>query len=111
MQVASGPKGYENFTPLGNLRRSLRRISVSRSKSEVVPVPQALKLQQMQTQNSYEDRENSSDAYVISDKSNGKNVISNQPQSRNQPESTEGFSTSNKGLFSVPFKGNSIFSL
>ena len=102
MKLASGPKNYENFTPIGNLRKSFRRLSVSnRRKSEVAPVPQALKLKQMQTQNSYEDKENSSDAYVISDKSNDKNVISNQPQSRNQPESTEGYKTNNKGLFSV----------
>ena len=104
MQVASGPKGYENFTQLSNLRKSFRRLSVShRRKSEVAPVPQALKLTQMQTQTSYsEDTENSSDAsHAISDKSNDQTVISNQPQSRNQPESRN----------SVPSKGSLIFQL
>ena len=112
MKLASGPKNYENFTPIGNLRKSFRRLSVSsRRKSEVAPVPQALKLKQMQTQNSYsEDRENLSDAsHALSDKSNDKNVISNQPQSRNQLESTEGYTTNDKGSHSLPSKGNSIF--
>ena len=113
MKLASGPKNYENFTPIGNLRKSFRRLSVSsRRKSEVAPVPQALKLKQMQIQNLYsEDRENSSDAYALSDKSNDKNVISNQPQSRNQPESTEGYNTNNKGSHSLPSKGNSKLQL
>ena len=113
MKLASGPKSYENFTPLGNLRKSFRRLSVSsRRKSEVAPVPQALKLQQMQTQHSYsEDGHNLNDAYALSDKSNDKNVISNQPQSRNQPESTEGYNTNNKGSHSLPSKGNSKFQL
>ena len=104
MQVASGAKGYENFTQLSNLRKSFRRLSVShRRKSEVAPVPQALKLKQMQTQTSYsEDTENSGDAsHAISDKSNDQTVISNQPQSRSQPESRN----------SVPSKGNLIFQL
>ena len=112
MQVASGPKGYENFNQFSNLRKSFRRLSVShRRKSEVAPVPQALKLKQMQTQTSYsEDTENSSDAsHAISDKSNDQTVISNQPQSRNQLESTEGYTTNDKGSHSLPSKGNSIF--
>ena len=109
MQVASGPKGYENFTQLSNLRKSFRRLSVShRRKSEVAPVPQALRLKQMQTQTSYsEDIENSSDAsHAISDKSNDQTVISNQPQSRNQPESRN-----NEGSHAVPSKGNLIIQL
>ena len=113
MKLASGTKGYENFTPLCNLRKSFRQLSVSnRRKSEVAPVPQALKLKQMQTQSSCEDRENLRDAgYTVSDKSNDKNVISNQPQSRNQPELTEGYNKSNTGLFSAPSKGKLIFLL
>ena len=111
MKIASDPKGYENFTRFGNLRKSLRRMSVSHHKSEVAPVQQALKLKQMQTQNSYEDREKSSDAYVLSDTSNDENLILNQPQSRSQPESTEGYKKSNKGGHSISSKGNSIFQL